>query len=146
MKSIKEKKVFYILSFTWGLIMTLIGLCAALYLIARGYEARRHGYCLCFSKGSGWGGVNLGIVIIKCAEVGNSTKNHEHGHAVQNCYYGPLQCVFSLMSAARYHYRKHVIKTGKKKAEDLPDYDAFWFEGQATRVGDAQMKAIGFYK
>lgn len=145
MKPISDKKTFYILSFTWGIIMTLIGLCAALYLTVRGYKARRYGYCWCFTKGAGWGGVSLGIIMIKCIESGNSTKNHEHGHAVQNCYYGPLHCIFSLMSAARYHYRNYQIKSGKKKIDDLPDYDAFWFEGQATKVGDAQMKALGHY-
>lgn len=143
MKPIKEKKIFYILSFTWGIIMTLIGLCAALYLLARGYKATKYGYCWCFIKGMSWGGVSLGFIIIKSVNACNSTKNHEHGHAVQNCYFGPLHCIFSLMSAIRYHYRNYVVKTGKKKSYDLTDYDAFWFEDQATKVGEAQLKALG---
>lgn len=142
MKIIKEKKTFYILSFTWGIIMTIIGLCAALYLTIRGHKATKHGYCWCFSKGVGWGGVSLGIIMIKSIDCGNKTKDHEHGHAIQNCYYGPLNCIFSLMSAARYQYRRYLVRYGDLTEDQLPDYDDFWFEGQATEVGTAQMKYL----
>lgn len=145
MKIIKDKRTFYTLSFTWGIIMTIIGLYAALYLLIRGYKASKHGYCWCFSKGVGWGGVSLGFIMIKSIDCGDRTKNHEHGHAIQNCYFGPLHCIFSLMSAARYHYRKHLVRCGELTEDQLPDYDEFWFEGQATEVGEEQMKYLNRY-
>ena len=49
---------------------------------------------------------------------------------------------FSLMSAARYQYRRYLVRYGDLTEDQLPDYDDFWFEGQATEVGTAQMKYL----
>lgn len=40
----------------------------------------------------------------------------------------------------RYWYRELIIRSGKKKYSDLPDYDAIWFEGWATRLGEKHFK------
>lgn len=59
-----SKTQFYILSFTWGLPMTLIGCLAALVLTMAGFKAQRWGYCYYFEIGSRWGGCELGLFFL----------------------------------------------------------------------------------
>ena len=135
-----NKKLFYILSFTWGIIMTFVGVVAALCLVAIGHKPKKHGWCYYFEVGNGWGGVNLGIVFITAANPSEHTKNHEHGHALQNCIWGPLMpLVISLPSAVRYHIRNFQQKRGKK----LNSYESAWFEGQASIWGDKFIYSLG---
>ena len=136
----RNKQLFYFLSFTWGILMTSVGIVAALFLVAAGYKPKRHGWCYYFEVGKNWGGVNLGIVFLTEANPSAHTKNHEHGHALQNCIWGPLMpFVISLPSAARYHIYNFQWKRGKK----LGEYDSAWFEGQASAWGDKFMSGFG---
>ncbi len=132
---IKNKTAFYTLSFTWGILMTLVGCVVALVLLATGYKSSKHGYCWHFKVGNKWGGVNLGPVFLTDNTPTEHTKNHEHGHALQNCKYGPFMVVVSLMSAARYWYRE--FKYYKKGLKPPTKYDDAWYEGEATKLGDA---------
>ena len=128
---------FYALSCTWGFLMTLIGLLAALFLVLTGHECKRWGYCLSFNvgqKNASWGGVCLGFVIITDRTDDASLKNHEYGHAIQNCYYGLLMpFIVCIPSFVRYWYReiRHKRGLGNKTA-----YDDIWFERQATEWGE----------
>lgn len=45
-----------------------------------------------------------------------------------------------ILRRIRYWYRELIIRSGKKKYSDLPDYDAIWFEGWATRLGEKHFK------
>lgn len=135
-----NKTSFYALSFTWGIIMTFIGLVAALFLVVTGHKPMKHGFCWRFEVGQGWGGVNLGPVIITAANPSERTKNHEHGHALQNCIWGPLMpFVIAIPSATRYWIREVQSKQGKT----LEPYDNAWFEGDATRRGTEFMNSLG---
>lgn len=135
-----NKTLFYALSFTWGIIMTFVGIVAELFLVVTGHKPKKHGLCYHFEVGNGWGGVNLGIVFITAANPSEHTKNHEHGHALQNCIWGPLMpFVIALPSAVRYHIRNFQQKRGKK----LKSYDSAWFEGQASIWGDKFMNSLG---
>ena len=135
-----RKSTFYILNLTWGIIMTALGAAAALWLLTvHKLKPTRRGGCWRFTYGTGWGGVSLGLVTIVATDTGERTWNHELGHAVQNAIYGPAQAVLSLASAARYHWRNYQSKHHPDRA--LPDYDAFWFEGQATAWGEQASKA-----
>ena len=130
-----KKALFYILNLTWGLIMTLIGGFAALALIAAGRRPTRHGGCLCFECGKGWGGVSLGLVMIVEEGADDATKNHEFGHAAQNALFGPLMpFAVGIPSAVRWHYYKR--RRELCDAERLPPYDSIWFEAQATEWGN----------
>ena len=40
----------------------------------------------------------------------------------------------------RYWYRELIVRSGKKKYSELPDYDSIWFEGWATRLGEKHFK------
>ena len=129
------KPIFYLLTFTWGLPFTALGLIAALALRLRGHKPKKHGYCFYFETGEHWGGVNLGLFFIVDKQNNAAIRDHEHGHAVQNCYLGPFMLILvALPSLIRSRYRAHLIKKGVD-ARTLPPYDSIWFEGQATRVG-----------
>lgn len=135
-----KKALFYILSCIWGLPMTLVGLCASGVLKKKGYKPKKHGWCYYYEYDRGWGGVNLGLVCITSIGASEHTKNHEHGHALQNCIWGPLMpFVISIPSAIRYHYRNAQSKKGKSLKTK---YDDIWFEGQASKWGDAFMKQL----
>lgn len=127
--------IFYILSFTWGLPMTLIGCIAAVILRVLGYKPKRYGYCWHFEVGERWGGVNLGVVFITDKHSSVHTKNHEHGHAIQNCFFGFLMpFVVAIPSAMRYWY--FTLTPNKKHAP----YESVWFEAQATKLGNKIME------
>lgn len=127
-----NKRLYYILSFTWGLPLTFIGVLFAFALNAMGYRPQRFVWGWCFEVGHGWGGVNLGA--FSFCEVGahDYVKCHEFGHSLQNCLWGFLTpFAVHLPSMARVCVREW--KTAHGRA--VGDYDAVWFEGQATRWG-----------
>ena len=131
------KFVFYFLTFTWGLPFTLLGLFAALFLRLSGYKPKKHGYCFYFEVGEHWGGINLGLFFIVDKHNNKAIRNHEHGHAVQNCYLGPFMLfAVALPSLIRSRYRADLMEKKGVSAKTLPPYDSAWFEGQATQLGN----------
>ena len=128
--------IFYFLTFTWGLPFTVLGLIAAFALRIRGYKPKKHGYCYYFEVGKGWGGINLGLFFIVNEGSTAAIRSHEHGHAVQSCYLGPLMLIIvALPSLIRSRYRVYLTEKKGVDARTLPPYDSIWFEGQATRLG-----------
>ena len=128
------QKQFFLLSFTWGLPMTLCGIAAALALVAQGYMPHRWGDCLYFAVGkSNWGGLSLGPVFLTDPDENRHTLNHEHGHAVQNCKFGPLMPMLTLISAYRYHKHRQMERGGITP----PPYESWTFEAAASRLGKA---------
>lgn len=128
------KRAFYILSITWGLPLTFVGGIAAMVLLACGVKPQRHGGALYFEVGRRNFGFNLGPVFICRKGASDRLKNHEFGHAIQNCYLGPLMpFLVVLPSVARFWYLEWREKRGD---QNLPPYDAVWFERQATALGE----------
>lgn len=128
-----NKLTFYLLSFTWGLPLTLIGLIVGAALMITGKKPEKWGACWHFKVGKNWGGFELGLVFLTDDEPSEHIKNHEHGHAIQNCYFGFLMpFIVCMPSAIRYWYRR--IKQGIGKP-CTTEYDDIWFEGQATKLG-----------
>lgn len=137
---IKNKAAFYTLSFTWGIIMSLIGSIVALVLLILGYRPKKWGHCWYFEVGQGWGGLELGPFFIASKNASKHTKNHEHGHGFQNCKYGPFMVVISIMSACRYWYRE--FKYHRKGLIPPTNYDDIWFEGEATKLGTEFIESL----
>jgi hypothetical protein len=137
---IKDKKLFYELAFTWGIIMTLIGCIVAGALIIAGYKPKKWGRCWYFEIGSGWGGVELGIFFITNKNPSVHTRNHELGHGFQNCKYGPFMIIISLMSMCRYWYRE--LRYHRRGLTPPTAYDDIWFEGEATKIGTEFMSTF----
>ena len=127
------KKQFYILNLTWGLIMNIIGFIVALCLLIAGQRPKKSGLVWCFEIGEGWGGVNLGLVILVCKDSDADTKIHEFGHAIQNAKYGlAMPFIVCIPSAVRYWIREFQYRSGNPPKTD---YDAIWFEKEATELG-----------
>lgn len=125
---------FYFLSFTWGVIMSLIGAIAALVLLAMGYRPKIFHHLVYFEVGNGWGGVNLGCFFIVQKGSPISRFQHESGHGLQNIMLGVfMPFVISIPSAIRYWYRKYKISKGL--GYTLPEYNSIWFESWATSLG-----------
>ena len=133
---IKNKFLFYFLSFTWGLLITVFGCVAAVALLVTGHRPYKYGYCFCFEVGKRWGGLNLGPIIIVSQNSSDHTKAHEHGHAIQNCWFGFLMpFIVGIPSVIRYWYREWLVRSDRKKSSELPDYDSVWYEGSASELG-----------
>lgn len=130
MKTQLTPKQFYLLSFTWGILTTLPGCIVALLLMLFGKRPKKWGYDYYFELGSGHSGASMGIFFFTGKNPPVSLKNHELGHSLQNCRFGPLMpLLVNLPSTLRFWYRK-LTKRCKTP------YDSVWFEGQATRLGN----------
>lgn len=102
-----SKPLYYILNCTWGILMTAVGGVVALALIIAGYKPERHAGSIYFNVGKSWGGAELGLFFLTDEHDAVSVKNHEFGHSLQNCLWGPLMpFVVCLPSAARYWVRE----------------------------------------
>lgn len=130
-----SKKTFWILSWTWGFIMTFLGFITFFVLRIMGYQPYRNQYGWVFEIGENWGGVEVGPIAIVNKNPGQHILNHEFGHSLQNCYFGPFMILISLASAVRYWYREYLTKIKKIPYTELPAYDDIWFEGTATYLG-----------
>lgn len=138
----KARNTFLLLNLTWGLLMNIIGGAVAVCLLSIGRRPTRYGDCLCFTVGKGRDGVSFGLVMIVGCESSINTKNHEHGHAVQNALFGVfMPFVVGVPSVIRYWHFTIAEKRGK--AGTLPPYDSVWFEGQATRWGEEYINRFG---
>lgn len=142
-KAPKTKKEFYLFSFTWGLLMTLVGLFVALFMLITGHKPSRFGWCIAFEIVGIDYGISFGIVMIVPkgeTEADYKLKCHEHGHALQNIYLGVFfPFLVAIPSVIRYQIREcgwrnnHAPKTA---------YDDIWFEGSATQSGLEFMEGL----
>lgn len=125
---------FWVLSCSWGIVMTLVGFVTTLALLVTGHKPKKNQYSWYFEIGESWGGLELGCMCLTSKNPSQHTLNHEFGHQIQNCIYGPFMLCISIASAIRYHYRNWIKK--HKPTINLPPYDSVWFEGEATKIGD----------
>lgn len=140
----KENKVlFYFLSFTWGLLWTIIGLLAFLFVLPFTNENRcvkiYRGRLVIHFKKANFGGASLGLVIFT-SSMRKSLLNHEVGHSIQNIYFGPLfPFLVAIPSGIRYQLFDWLDTRHRNKYNERLDYDRAWFEGQATKLGNKHL-------
>lgn len=129
-----QKTAYYLLQFTWGILMNLFGLIGAVAMIATGHKPQKHGGAIMFvTKKKNWGGLSLGMFSFVCANAPERTKNHEFGHSLQNCKWGPaFPFVIAIPSFLRYWKFMIRLYSGKKLTES---YHSIWFEKQANDLG-----------
>lgn len=132
MKNISPLK-FYILSFTWGLPMSLLGLIVCGVLMCFGHKPKRYGHCYYMAIGSkNWGGLELGWFFLTDKSERTTTKRHELGHAYQNaCQFGWVYPFLWCISIVRYWLKRFGAKF---------NYYAWWFEGRANEIGAEVMR------
>lgn len=139
-----KRFLFYFLNLTWGLPLNIVGFMVALVLLCGGKKPKRWGDCFYFEVGEGWGGLELGIIFLTQKNPSIHTRNHEHGHAIQNCFLGVfMPFVVNIPSAIRYWYRR--IRE-KKGLVNKTDYDAVWYEHTATMLGTKYVKGVNYEK
>lgn len=131
--------LFYLLSFTWGIGISALGILVKLFLLLinifrkEKMSRMKYGKCDIFFVGKGWGGLNLGTVCVVSNSSSDKTILHECGHSIQNAVYGPLMIILSISSVIRYWYRE-IRKSLNSPCKSA--YDDYWFEGQATSWGN----------
>lgn len=128
--------LYWIAQLTWGIIMNIIGMIAALCLLITGHKPKIFHYAVCFEFGENWGGVSLGGFFF-CNKTSDAhVKFHEHGHGYQNIMFGVLfPFIIAIPSAIRCAYYNHLYEKNPAKYYTLPPYDSIWFEGMASRLG-----------
>lgn len=98
--------LYYIISFTWGILMTLVGLLVSAVLLICGKRPKRFGMCWYFPVGDGWG-CELGTCFLADKNETYSLMCHELGHSLQNIKYGPLTpFIVSIPSVYRFWLRE----------------------------------------
>lgn len=151
-KKILFSIMFWVVSCTWGIIMTTIGAVATVGLnlikvIGTWFgkdlkiKTHRNGCSFITEVGGNWGGLELGAFAL-CGNYSENnkawfshTRKHEFGHAIQHLYMGPLFIfIVAIPSAARYWYKRIMQNNGKKFPNNW--YDSIWFEGGATKTGE----------
>lgn len=135
MKLILKRIGFYALSFTWGIIPSLIGGLIILTLLPFGKVRTFHGRVYAV-VGNNWGGLEFGCFFLICKTCANNDylRAHEMGHGLQNCLWGPLGIfVINIPSAIRYWYRE--LKYERKGLTPPTGYYDIWFEKQASDWG-----------
>lgn len=138
-------KLFYFISFTWGLPLTLVGLFVLLYaklFMKNEVDYFNVGGRICIKhKEKRFGGVALGIVYMVDANPNVNSQyllhTHELGHTVQNIIFGPFFLpLIGIPSFIRYSIWGWLKKRHYKKYGTYKDYYGIWFESQASRLGE----------
>ena len=132
--------IFWIISLTWGALMTIPGFIITGVAILCGGKPHKNGCSYIVEIGGNWGGLELGCVAL-CGSYYESsrdwyehTRKHEFGHAIQQLIFGPLQLfIVGIPSAIRYWYQIIMRQHGKHFNKNW--YDSIWFEGTASKWG-----------
>ena len=129
---VNNKKLFYTLQFTWGLLMNIIGLLvfAVLIIFKKKKPKKFHNHYYIPMDGN-WG-LEMGLFFLCDKDESTYILRHEAGHGLQNIIFGPFTIFIWLASIIRFNYRELRVKLGLK---NNTDYDSIWFEGQATELG-----------
>lgn len=77
-----NKTLYYILSFTWGIIVSLTGLIISGVLLICGFPHYKNAYGWGFTVGKGWGGFSAGPCCVTSEGCRPQVKSHEFGHSV----------------------------------------------------------------
>lgn len=79
--------VFYLLSFTWGILCSLPGALMALGLLVFGFKPFTVGPCVGFRVGACWGGASLGPFFVRDTTSDESVSFHEAGHSGRSSFW-----------------------------------------------------------
>lgn len=136
MKKFISYLIFYIIQFSWGILMNTFGILVALFMLITLHKPHRFGpsiYFVC-KKAEGFG-FEAGMFFVLGADCyGDPIMMHECGHGIQNMLFGPFALILCFIpSLIRYWYRE--LKYYRKGLTPKTDYDAIWFEGTATKWG-----------
>lgn len=127
----RPRILFYILQFTWGLPVNLVGLLA--FLCCRHFEHEQFCNSIVTYLPGNRGGLSLGVFIFLSTQSTEERRLlciHEYGHTIQCLFLGPLYWpVIAVPSVIWCHFF-----TGFRKKYQIP-YDALYCECLATAWG-----------
>ena len=136
----RRKWLFYLLSYTWGLLTTIAGWVilafVRIFLKKKIFDKSKFFTAHYIILGNNWGGVECGTNFLVAGNMGKDytthTVCHEYGHTCQAAVWGPFVLFFFYIpSVIRYWYQ---VKRDKKKLPNVP-YDLAYFEGSASFIG-----------
>lgn len=145
---VKHRWLYYLLSCTWGCLLTIFGLLVTLVLaIAKIFTKTIHfsKYQWIYFISAGpdyWGGFETGLMFVRDQKSVESVNMHEFGHTFQNTLFGPIQIIWSISSAARYWYQEIRTKLGKTNKA----YDSYWLEDAASQCGQYAVQYLASKK
>lgn len=129
----RHKWLYYVLNYTWGILMSLIGIVVTLVLLPF-VKPEKFNLTYCFKIKKSWGGATIGAMFIRDTTSWQQLSCHEFGHTFQNCLLGPLTPILvGIPSTIRYWYRH--FKYERKGVTPPTAYDDIWFERSATHIG-----------
>lgn len=135
---VKARWFYYFLAFTWGFLLTFLGLLITIILLIirlfnKNIHFERYYWIYDIKAGHNyWGGFEMGLMFVRDQMSIDTLNVHEFGHTFQNCLFGPLMLfIISIPSAIRYWYQEIRSRKGK---ENKP-HDSIWFEDAATQCG-----------
>ena len=106
---------YWLVSLTWGGVMTWTGAFIALAMLLSGHAPKKLGPNVYFEAGYGWGGMEYGAFFFVSKDAREDTRLHEAGHGIQNLVLGPLMpFLVCIPSALRYWMRRCKTLSGKR--------------------------------
>ena len=140
----RRKWLFYLLSYTWGLITTIAGWVilgfVSIFMRKTTVEKGKFFTARYIIFGNNWGGLECGtnFLVADCMTEPYTihSKCHEYGHICQSAVFGPFVLfLFYIPSVCRYWYQR--IRD-KKNLPNTP-YDLAYFEASATKIGETML-------
>ena len=130
----KQRWLYYLLHFTWGIIMTIIaglvaGILAFVNLFTKNMTFRPYHGVLEIRFGQNWGGCDLGLVYLRDTTSLESVSEHELGHSFQVWLGIFFPFVVAIPSAIRWWIRR--LQPNKQHKP----YSCIWFEDSADMCG-----------
>lgn len=134
---VKHRILYYILSCTWGLLLTLIGLIVTLSLsiiklFIKSIKFEKFAWVYFIGIGVQWGGFETGLMFVRDLDSSKGLSQHEFGHTFQNTLFGPIQIIWSISSMIRYWY----ITIRCLRGHTVGEYDSYWLEDAASQCGE----------
>jgi len=142
----ENRLLFYILSFTWGLPMTIVGLFVFLFtkVFLKNHitkiERVAGRICVVVDYPS-MGGVSLGLIYIVGTWHSKALHQHELGHTIQNIRWGFLfPFIIGIPSIIRAALWPRLCASYYKKYHKPKNYYGIWFEGNASKLGATYLR------
>lgn len=109
------KVLYYIIQWTWGIIMNFIGGIICLICLCLKCPVQKYRNGIEILVNNNFGGLELGMFFIRGKDC-LGVRPHEYGHGIQHLWWGPLfPFVIGLPSAARYWLREQKTQKAKKQ-------------------------------
>lgn len=130
----KYRWLYYLLHFTWGIVMTIIaglvaGILAFVNLFTKNMKFKIYHGILEIRLFRSWGGCNLGLVCLRDTTSTESVSKHEVGHSFQVWLGILVPFVVGIPSSIRWWIRR--LQPNKYHKP----YSSIWFEDSADQVG-----------